>query len=435
MKEINLFNPKPVTIPRSNIGKNASLSSKISSNAHFNPSGSDLSQLVVPSYNDHNVILFGKKIKNSSLLPGFGSAESVEKNAVDIYKEVSPAVVEIRCKVVKKSANPATGEVLEQEIMGNGSGSIIDKEGSVITNFHVINNAKDLTVMINKDKEVPAKVIGADPSTELALLKLEMPKEELAKLPVMDLGDSSTVEIGQTVYALGSPRGLFRSMTHGITSGLDRNIITPDGRMTNDVIQTDAAINPGNSGGALVNIKGEQIGINTQIISNSADSAGIGLAIPINTVKKVIAELKTNGKVIRPYIGLSGGIPLGLLPPAQQARIGVKIDKGVLLQKIIKGSPADLAGLKGGQIQVAYQGVPFLIGGDIITKVDDKPVTNMTDIFAILDEKKIGSEIMIEYYSNDVKRVGNDVYAKQDTQPKKVKLIVAETPKLGEIKG
>ncbi|MEW5821234.1 MAG: trypsin-like peptidase domain-containing protein [Cyanobacteriota bacterium] len=390
----------------------------------------NLPRLAIPGFNDHNVILFGKKFEDTPVKK-YQPIDPVEKNSMDVFKNVAPSVVKINSKATKVVMDPRTGETQEIPSGGSGSGSILDKEGHILTNFHVINGADEITVELEKEKEVVAKLIGSDPSTDLALLKLDLPKAELEKLPVMILGDSTKVEGGQRSFAIGNPFNLYRTMTSGIVSALGRSIISPGGRITKGVIQTDAPINPGNSGGALVNAKGEQIGINSQIYSPSGASAGLGFAIPVNTAKEVVTELKAIGRVIRPYLGLSGGVPVEMLPPQVKKILGLdEIKKGVMLQAVIDGGPGDLAGLKGAQVGIQFNPMapPIGIGGDIITKVAGKPVGNMTEVFEILDEHAIGTKITIEYVNHNVEEAPPMGVKGEVSEPKTVTIVVGETP-------
>lgn len=393
----------------------------------------NLSRLVLPGFNDHHVILFGNKAKKpvKTDSTAYKPIDNVEKNSINIYNNVAPAVVEIAVSSNKIMVNPETGEKTKVPSGGFGSGSILDKEGYVVTNFHVINGAEEIKVIINKDHEVNAKLIGADPSSDLAVIKMDMPKEEMEKLPVMKLGSSADVVGGQRVFAVGNPFNLYRTVTQGIVSALERTIVSPGGRLTKGVVQTDASINPGNSGGALINAKGEQIGINSQIYSPSGASAGLGFAIPIDLAKKVIEDLKTEGRVNRPYLGLSGGLPVKALPPQLLDMLGIdKLESGVILQQIIPNGPASKAGLTGGSVGIQLStGDLLLLGGDVITQVSGKPVNNMTEIFEILDEKGIGDKIDITYSSLEVEPNPPVGIKGTLSEPKTISILIEGTPK------
>ncbi|MGD9580900.1 MAG: S1C family serine protease, partial [Vampirovibrionia bacterium] len=392
-----------------------------------------MSKLVVPGFNDHNVILFGKNIKKpqAPAKTTYTPIDNVEKNSINIYNKIAPSVVEIAVKSIQQVVDPQSGEVTEIPSGGFGSGSILDKEGYIVTNFHVIKVADEITVILDKDKEAKATVIGSDPSSDLAVLKLDMPKAELEKLPIMKLGNSKDAIGGQRVFAIGNPFNLYRTVTQGIVSALERTIVSPGGRLTKGIIQTDASINPGNSGGALVNAKGEQIGINSQIYSPSGASAGLGFAIPIDLAKKIINDLKTEGRVIRPYLGLSGGLPVEALPPQLNKMLGIdKLEGGVILQNIIPDGPAAKAGLKGGEIGLSLStGQTLLIGGDVITEISGQPVSNMTEIFELLDEKAIGEEIEIGYRNLSVEPNPPAGIKGTLSEHKTIKIVIEETPK------
>lgn len=402
------------------------------------PNASDYSKLVVPGFNDHNVILFGAKAKKTPAVAStaYKPVDNVEKNSINIFNNVAPAVVELAVSTTRIVMDPQTGMPKKIPSGGFGSGSILDKEGHIVTNFHVIKDAEEIKIIINKDHEVTAKLIGADPSTDIAVVKIvDMPKEELAKLPVMKIGTSDSVIGGQRAFAVGNPFNLYRTVTQGIVSALDRTIVSPGGRLTKGVVQTDASINPGNSGGALINARGEQIGVNSQIYSPSGASAGLGFAIPIDLAMKVVEDLKTNGYVSRPYLGMNGGLPVEALPPQLKAMLGMEnIEKGVLLQAIIPEGPAAKAGLSGGKMAIQIQGPQgvqqMVIGGDLITKINGNPVGNMTEIFEQLDAKEIGDDLEITYCTAkiDVDEENNQIKGTM-SEPKTISIMVEATPK------
>ena len=391
--------------------------------------------LVLPGINDHNVVLFKGTQKDtvsfSSKDTMVNAYDEVEKNSMNIFKNVAPSVVQVKNMFTQVVMNPMTGQKQEMPGGGTGSGSILDKAGHVLTNFHVINRAEKLSVFLDKETEVPCKLVGADPSTDLALLKIDLPKEKLAKLPIMKMGSSSDTEGGQRVFAIGNPFGLFRTMTQGIVSAVGRTINGVDGRLTKNVLQTDASINPGNSGGALVNANGEQVGVNAQIYSPSGASAGLGFAIPIDKAMEVVEDLKVLGRVIRPFVGVSGGLPLEALPPQLIKMLGLEeagIKEGVILQAVAPGGPAEKAGLKGATMAIQdMQGNQMGINGDIITKVNDKPVSNMTEIFEILDECKPGQQLKVEYVQLEIEPEG-DAIKGIPSEPQTVLITIEKTP-------
>src|SRR5262249_7197582 len=261
-----------------------------------------------------------------------------EQNNIEVYRAVSPGVV-----FITSTQNVQTfyGVYPQQ---GSGSGSVIDQDGHILTNYHVIENADKLEVQIDKDK-YPATLVGTDRDNDLAVIKVDAPRD---KLTVVRLGSSTGLQVGQKVLAIGNPFGLQKTLTTGIISGLERPLRDPSARRTiQGAIQTDAAINPGNSGGPLLNARGEMIGINTMIYSpNGGGSVGIGFAVPVDIAKKIIPELIAKGRVTRPWLGVS------LMPlPARVARqLGLSVDSGLLVGDVYRNSGAAQAGLRGAVI-------------------------------------------------------------------------------------
>src|ERR1700761_6502849 len=275
-----------------------------------------------------------------------------------------------------------------------GSGIVLDSEGHILTNNHVIEGADKIEVKLGEsDKEYTAEVVGTDPASDLALLKVSAPSSELTPLP---LGDSSKMEVGDPVVAIGNPFGLDRTVTSGIVSALQRQIQAPNGFSIDNVIQTDAAINPGNSGGPLINGAGEVIGINSQIETggNGADgNVGIGFAIPINTAKEVISELETKGTVEHAYLGITGGT----ITPQLAEAVNLPVKEGVLIASVEPGGPAAKPGLKGGSTPATIAGAEIMLGGDIITEADGKKINNMEQIIELVTEKKPGDKVELKY--------------------------------------
>jgi S1-C subfamily serine protease len=274
-----------------------------------------------------------------------------------------------------------------------GSGIVIDDQGHILTNNHVIEGASTIHVKLGEsDHEYTAEVVGTDPASDLALLKVSAPASELDPLT---LGDSSKMEVGDPVVAIGNPFGLDRTVTSGIVSALQRQIQAPNGFSIDNVIQTDAAINPGNSGGPLINSAGEVIGINSQIEtggSGSDGNVGIGFAIPINTAKAVIHELETKGSVEHAYLGIEGGT----ITPELAKAVNLPVEEGVLIQSVEKGGPSDKAGIEGGTTQATIDGAEITLGGDIITEADGKKITNMEQIIELINSKKPGDEVKLK---------------------------------------
>src|ERR1700742_3434381 len=327
------------------------------------------------------------------------SEEGSGGNTVDqIYKADGNGVAFIESSIPPEESAEAFNPFGESESQGGGtatgSGIVLDSEGHILTNNHVIEGADKIEVKLGEsDKEYTAEVVGTDPASDLALLKVSAPSSELTPLP---LGDSSKMEVGDPVVAIGNPFGLDRTVTSGIVSALQRQIQAPNGFSIDNVIQTDAAINPGNSGGPLINSAGEVIGINSQIETggNGADgNVGIGFAIPINTAKEVISELETKGTVEHAYLGIKGGT----ISPEEAKVLNLPVKEGVLLQSVEKGGPSDKAGLEGGSTPVTVEGGEVIVGGDIIVEAEGKKITNMEQIIELVNQKKPGDEVTLKY--------------------------------------
>jgi S1-C subfamily serine protease len=311
--------------------------------------------------------------------------DAEEQNNIAVYKRVLPSVVNITSTtLVFDFFNGAVPQ------RGQGSGFVLDKAGHVLTNFHVVENAnRGIEVLLSNKHRYAAKVVGTDKAHDLALLQIDAPGLE----PVT-LADSTQLAVGQKVYAIGNPFGLNGTMTRGIISSI-RSIRGSEGAPIEDAIQTDAAINPGNSGGPLLNSRGEVIGINTMIASNGAEqSSGIGFAIPINTAKAVLADLTRFGRVKRPSLGI---ISYGIGPDLA-SQMGLAVDSGVLIQKVVPGGAAERAGMHGGSQQAYVGNMPIMLGGDLIVAVDGQEVNDPQDINALMDKHQAGDTISVTFY-------------------------------------
>jgi putative serine protease PepD len=260
-----------------------------------------------------------------------------------------------------------------------------------MTNHHVVANAQKLEVTLADGSKWPAKLIGSDPDSDLAVIKIDAPKE---KLKVIPMGDSKNLRIGQKVLAIGNPFGLERTLTTGIISSLGRTIRSEVGTLMEDIIQTDAAINPGNSGGPLLNSEGEIIGINSAIISPSGGSVGIGFAIPVNTAKRVVPELLAKGYVTYPWIGAT----IQTLIPEIAKYLKIKVERGAMIAAVEKGGPADKAGLKGGNQRVQVGNMIAIVGGDIVVKADQHDVKTNDELIRYIREKKPGDIILLKVF-------------------------------------
>jgi S1-C subfamily serine protease len=277
--------------------------------------------------------------------------------------------------------------VVPQE--GQGSGFILDKDGHILTNYHVIANAENVEVTLHNKRNYPAKIIGVDRSHDLAVIQISA-----QDLIPATLGDSRNLAVGQKVFAIGNPFGLAGTMTRGIISSI-RPVGGPNGNTIDEAIQTDAAINPGNSGGPLLNSRAEVIGINSMIATGGAEqSAGIGFAIPINTAKAVLNDLVTEGRVRRPSIGIQG-LPIG---PELADQLGLAADYGVLIVQVAPGSAAQKAGLRGGNQRALLGNTPILVGGDLIVGIDDQRIEDMQDLARVMNNHRAGDTVAVNIF-------------------------------------
>jgi S1-C subfamily serine protease len=311
--------------------------------------------------------------------------------ARDLYKRDSPGVVFVRADVVAQAQTSPFdfGTPSEQRGTSTGSGFVIDDTGNILTNAHVIEGAVKVTVQLADKQVVDARVIGKDASSDIALLKIDPDGLNLSPLA---LGSAKEVQVGDPVIAIGNPFGLDRTLTTGVVSALQRRITAPDGTGISNVIQTDAAINPGNSGGPLIDAAGRVIGINSQIETGSGGggNVGIGFAVPIDTAKEILPQLKTAGKVRRAYLGVSSLTIDGSLAP-----LNLPTKTGVLVQTVQAGSPAAKGGIRAGAYSAQLGGNDIVLGGDIIQSVDGKPVRTSEDLSALISSHKPGDEAKV----------------------------------------
>src|SRR5580765_6224642 len=309
--------------------------------------------------------------------------DSEEQNNILVYRKNIPSVVNITSKAV--TFDFFYGLVPQE---GQGSGFVIDKEGHILTNYHVIADARQVEVTMHNRKKFRATVVGTDPPHDLAVIKIEAPS-----LTPAVLGDSRNLQVGQKVYAIGNPFGLAGTMTRGIVSSI-RPVREPNGSTIDAAIQTDAAINPGSSGGPLLNWHGELIGINTMILSSVGQNAGIGFAIPINTAKAVLNDLVTLGRVRRPAFGVRT-IPIG---PELAQQIGLAADYGLLIVQVVQGSAADRAGLLGGSERAYLGNMPIMLGGDLIIAIDGEDIQDQQDLSQIMNNHRAGDTVKVTIY-------------------------------------
>jgi S1-C subfamily serine protease len=316
-----------------------------------------------------------------------------EGNTVNqIYKADGQGVAFIESQIESEPTFSPFGEVEPESGTATGSGFVIDKDGRILTNNHVVEGATKVTVKLgDSEKAYDAEVIGADPGTDVALLQVDAPQDELQPLT---LGRSAGVEVGDPVVAIGNPFGLDRTVTSGIVSALQRQIQAPNGFSISNVIQTDAAINPGNSGGPLIDSEGEVIGINSQIATGGGGegNVGIGFAIPIDTIRGELHQLETNGEVEHAFLGITGGTVTAELADA----LNLPVDHGVLVQQVQPKGPADEAGIEGGDTSATIGGAEVRLGGDIITAIDGKKVTSMEELAETVSSDKPGDEVKLD---------------------------------------
>jgi S1-C subfamily serine protease len=311
------------------------------------------------------------------------SLDSEEQNNISVYRKNIGAVVNITSRVV---AYDFFYGLVPQE--GQGSGFVIDREGHILTNYHVIENARDVWVTLHNRKKYKATIVGTDRAHDLAIVQIKG-----ADLQPMTLGDSTNLQVGQKVYAIGNPFGLSGTLTRGIVSSI-RQVQEPDGMVIEEAIQTDAAINPGNSGGPLLNWHGEVIGINTMIASSVGQSAGIGFAIPINTAKAVLNDLVTLGRVRRPALGVRT-IPID---PELAQEMSLAADYGLLIVQAVQGGAADRAGLRGGSERAYLGNTPIMVGGDLIVAVDGEKIESQQTLAQVMNKNQAGDTVTVTIY-------------------------------------
>ena len=314
--------------------------------------------------------------------------DSEEQNNISVYRKNIPSVVNVTSRVM--TFDFFYGLVPQD---GQGSGFVIDKDGHILTNYHVIADARQVEVTLHNRKKYKATVVGTDQAHDLAVIQIKAPDV----VPAV-LGDSRNLQVGQKVYAIGNPFGLAGTMTRGIVSSI-RPVREPNGATIGDAIQTDAAINPGNSGGPLMNWHGEVIGINTMILSQVGQNAGIGFAIPINTAKAVLNDLMTLGRVRRPALGVVT-IPIS----ADLAdEMGLPADYGLLILQVTPGGAADQAGLRGGTERAYLGNKLIMLGGDLIVAIDGEKVEDEMDLSQMMNNHRAGDSVKVTIYRNKKK--------------------------------
>lgn len=304
-----------------------------------------------------------------------------ERNNIEVFDAARPSVVFVTNQQLAR--DPYSFDLVAQP-RGSGTGFVWNRDGYIVTNFHVIEGARQIMITLQDQSNWPAEVVGLAPERDIAVLRIKAPKAQLSPLP---LGDSAALQVGRKVLAIGNPFGLDATLTTGVVSALGREITSPNQRKITNVIQTDAAINPGNSGGPLLNAEGQLIGVNTMIYSPSGASAGIGFAIPVNTVKEVVPELIKHGRLVRPVLGIA-------VAPEQWARqIGLE---GVPVLRVEPNSPAAAAGVEGARRNAWGQ----ITLGDVIVAIDDTPTSNDDQLLGALENYKPGDKVSVSLVRN-----------------------------------
>ena len=355
-------------------------------------------------------------VQAAPIAPSNASQQSGRLTPHDIYVKDAPGVVFVTSTIVQRSESPFNlfgGGETQRRGVATGSGIVIDRRGTILTNWHVVENAIKVTVSLEKGKTVNASVVGKDPSNDLAVLRVQ--PDGLALKP-LTLGNSAGVQVGDPVYAIGNPFDLERTLTTGVISALQRQITAPNGFTINNVLQTDAPINPGNSGGPLLDAAGRVIGINSQIETGGGGggSVGIGFAVPINTAKSELGQLKQGGTVRGAYIGLTS-----LTIDSSLSALNLPVKSGALVQSVQKGTPAEKAGIRGGNVNGSIENGQVAVGGDIIVSIDGKAVHSSEDLTSDISAKHPGDKVNV-----GLKRgVGNGRY-----EDKSVTVTLASRP-------
>lgn len=309
-----------------------------------------------------------------------------EQRVIDVYQRVSPAVVSITTRVMRRDF---FYDIVPEE--GSGSGFVIDQAGHILTNYHVIDGAERIEVNFGDDTPYPAEVVGMDPRNDVAVIRADAPAELLVPL---ELGTSSNLVVGQRAIAIGNPFGQFgRTLTTGVLSALDRTLEGQDGRTITGVIQTDAAINRGNSGGPLLDSSGRVIGINSAIFSPTGTSAGVGFAVPIDTVRRLLPDLLTLGRYRHPWLGLRYAYAVS---PGLAELLKLPVGRGLLIVQLYDGSPLAAANVRGAQDEAIIGNQRVYIGGDILVAVNDQPIGRIQELETLLEDNyRVGDTVNV----------------------------------------
>jgi 2-alkenal reductase len=330
-----------------------------------------------------------------------------EQELIQVYEKVNPSVVNIN---VQQQVEGSGGQPFQ--FSGSGSGFIVDKEGRIVTNYHVVQNATTIEVVLYDDTRGPARLVGADPDSDVAVIQVDLPADRL--IPV-ELGDSDQVKVGQRAIAIGNPFGFQGTMTIGIVSGIGRTIQSGTSPFSiPQVIQTDAPINPGNSGGPLLDAAGRVIGVNAQIRSEDRANSGVGFAVPINVVKKILPDLIARGSYTWPWLGVSGTT----LDPAQVKADNLSVDRGAYIASVVEGGPADKAGVRGERGRTTVDGRRISVGGDVVIAIDGTPVHKFDDLLIYVTQRgRVGQTVTLIILRDGQQR---DIQVTLEARPKSV---------------
>lgn len=326
-------------------------------------------------------------VTNETALVDAAGLDFAERRNIEVYRRVAPSVVNITTQVLRRSF---FFEVIPEE--GAGSGFVLDQEGHILTNYHVVEGAQSVEVTFSDDTVLPAEIIGVDPRNDIAVIKVTAPPGVLA--PV-ELGQSANLQVGQWAIAIGNPFGQFsRTLTTGVISALDRTLQSPTGREISGIIQTDAAINRGNSGGPLLDSAGRVIGMNTAIFSPSGTSSGVGFAVPVDTIRRVLPDLLELGRYRHPWLGIRYAYRL---TPGLAKALKLPVDKGLLLVELWPGSPLAEQGVQGAQEEAILGNQRVYIGGDIVTAIDGQEATTLEGLDTLLETSyKVGDAVTVK---------------------------------------
>jgi S1-C subfamily serine protease len=359
------------------------------------------------SFDDANTVTVREVTVENTSQPTTFRPNDKALTIAEIFKRTASGVVQIT----------ATGDPQSSPFGGSapqalGSGFVFDKTGYIITNYHVVSGAGSIEVTFSNNASHDATLVGSDPSTDLAVLKVNT---SASALTALTLGDSDEVQVGDSVVAIGNPFGLSRTVTAGIVSAIQRQIEAPNQYAIDHVIQTDAPINHGNSGGPLINAKGEVIGVNAQIETGGVTqgNVGVGFAVPSNTVKTVAGQLIENGKVEHAFIGISAGE----LTPQVAKQFRLPVQRGVLVEEVQAGSGAAAAGVKAGTTKVTVAGESYTLGGDIIVKANGMPVDDLAGLRDVVSELEPGDRVTLEVYRGDAKKTIEVKLGRQPSSP------------------